>query len=105
MVFPSVAEGVKSANDSLTSGTRTVMPIDRHSARYSAVLSLSSRKDVSSARQVLNGIVGLEPRVLIGDQRVAVGVRLVEGVIGEGLDIVKESLAELAAVASCLGTH
>jgi hypothetical protein len=45
----SVPRGVKSLSESLTSGGSTLMPMRRHSARYSALLSLSSLTDVSSA--------------------------------------------------------
>ena len=45
----SVPTGEKSAFEELTSGGSTLMPIRRHSCRYSALLSLSSRTEVSSA--------------------------------------------------------
>ena len=51
------------------------------------------------AGQVLDRVVGLQPGRLVGDEAVAVGVRLVEGVVGEGLDDVEEGGAELLAVA------
>ena len=50
-------------------------------------------------RHVLDRVVRLEPRRLVGDEPVAVGVRLVERVVGEGLDDVEELRAELLAVA------
>ena len=52
--------------------------------------------------QVLDRVVGLEPGRLVGDQAVAVGVALVEGVVGEGLDDVEQLVAELPAVAGGL---
>jgi hypothetical protein len=45
----SVPTGVKFAADSFTSGGSTLMPSRRHSLRYRADLSLSSRTLVSSA--------------------------------------------------------
>ena len=45
----SVPTAAKFATDSLTSGGSTLMPIRRHSPRYSADLSLSSRTLVSTA--------------------------------------------------------
>ncbi len=45
----SVPTAVKLATDSLTSGGSTLMPMRRHSFRYSADLSLSSRTLVSTA--------------------------------------------------------
>ena len=44
-------------------------------------------------------MVGLQPGRLVGDQAVAVRVRLVEGVVGEGLDDVEEGGADGLAVA------
>jgi len=43
-------------------------------------------------------MVDLEPGGLVGDEAVAVGVRLVEGVVGEGLDDVEQLSAQLVAV-------
>ena len=43
----SLPTAVKLADDELTSGASTVMPMCRHSPRYSADLSLSSRTLVS----------------------------------------------------------
>ena len=45
------------------------------------------------------GIVRLEPGRLVGDEPVAVGVGLVERVVGERLDDVEQLRAELLAVA------
>ena len=45
----SVPTAANVATDSLTSGGSTLMPIRRHSLRYSADLSLSSATEVSSA--------------------------------------------------------
>ena len=45
----SLPTGANVATDSLTSGGSTLMPIRRHSFRYSADLSLSSATEVSSA--------------------------------------------------------
>ena len=45
----------KSANDSLTSGGRSLMPISRHSAMYSAILVLLSSTDESSAAMYWRG--------------------------------------------------
>ena len=42
------------------------------------------------AGQVLDGVVGFEPCRLVGDETVAIGVGLVEGVVSEGLDDVEE---------------
>ena len=53
--------------------------------------------------QVLDGMVRLQPGRLIGDETVAVGVGLVEGVVGEGLDDVEKLGAEGLVVA--LGGH
>ncbi|CAB4329920.1 unannotated protein [freshwater metagenome] len=41
--------GVYSESDSFTSGAKTLMPLRRHSFRYKALLSLSSRTLVRSA--------------------------------------------------------
>ena len=56
------------------------------------------------AGQVLDRVVGLQPGGLIGDEPVAVGVGLVEGVVGEGLDDVEEGRAERLAVAGGYAT-
>ena len=45
----SLPTGVNMASDAFTSGGSTVMPIRRHSFRYSALLSLSPETEVSSA--------------------------------------------------------
>ena len=50
-------------------------------------------------RHVLDRVVRLEPRRLVGHEAVAVGVGLVEGVVGERLDDVEELRAQLLAVA------
>ncbi len=49
--------------------------------------------------QVLDGVVRLQPGRLVGDEAVAVGVGLVEGVVGERLDDVEQLLAERLVVA------
>ena len=51
------------------------------------------------AGHVLDRVVGLQVRGLVGDQPVAVRVALVEGVVGEGLDDVEELRADVRAVA------
>ena len=52
---PVLRSGANSASERLTSGTSTSMPMDRHSARYTAVLSLSSFTEVSSADMYSTG--------------------------------------------------
>ncbi len=52
--------------------------------------------------EVGHRVMGLEPRRLVADEPVAVGVRLVEGVVGERLDDVEELLAQVLAVAGVL---
>ena len=49
--------------------------------------------------QVLDGVVGLQPGRLVGDQAVAEGVRLAEGVVGERLDDVEQLCCPVGAVA------
>jgi hypothetical protein len=51
----SAPTAVKFAADEFTSGGSTVMPMWRHSPRYSADLSLSSLTDVSSAAMYSTG--------------------------------------------------
>ncbi len=52
---PRFRSGANSATDRLTSGTRTSMPMVRHSARYTAVLSLLSFTEVRSAAMYSTG--------------------------------------------------
>ena len=47
--------GVNSAAERLTSGTSTSIPMERHSARYTAVLSLLSFTEVSRAAMYSTG--------------------------------------------------
>jgi hypothetical protein len=55
--FPSstLRSGANSATERFTSGTSTSMPMERHSARYTAVLSLLSLTDVSNADMYSTG--------------------------------------------------
>src|ERR1700728_3596195 len=55
----SVPTGVKVAADALTSGGSTLIPIRRHSLRYSADLSLSPATEVSSAAMYSAGKLAL----------------------------------------------
>ena len=48
--------------------------------------------------QVLDRIVRLQPGGLVGDESVAVGVGLVERVVGERLDLLEKRVAELLAI-------
>ncbi len=52
---PSEKSAANSDSDRLTSGTRTSMPRERHSARYTAVLSLLSFTEVSSDARYSTG--------------------------------------------------
>src|ERR1039458_5300834 len=54
------------------------------------------------ASHVLDGVIGLEPGRPVGDQTVAEGMALAEGVVGERLDDVEEGGADGAAVAGAL---
>src|SRR6266704_65622 len=70
--------GANVATDSLTSGGSTLMPIRRHSLRYSADLSLSSATEVSSAAEQVRlservagqDLGGLLHLLLVDDQAV-----------------------------------
>ncbi len=88
-------------DDTLTSGTSTGMPIERHSARYIGGLVLVVLDRGQQAGQVLHRVVRLEPRRLVADEAVTVRVRLVEGVVGERLDHVEQLVAELARRSPC----
>ena len=91
--------GANSATERFTSGTSDV---DAHRAALGQVdrrLVLVVLHRGQQGRHVLDRVVRLEPGRLVGHQAVAVGVRLVEGVVGEGLDDVEELRAQLLAVA------
>ena len=69
-------------SERLTSGGRISIPISSHRATKNGTLSFVSMTDEISAAMYSARVVGLQPRRPVGDQRVAGGVRLVEGVVG-----------------------
>ena len=81
--------------DRLTSGVQH-LDAQRHaqSARYTAALSRLLFTLRQQAGEVLDRIVRLEVRRLVGDEAVPERVALVERVVGELLDDVEQLLAE-----------
>ena len=91
--------GANSATERLTSGTSTSIPMRAALGEVDRRLVLVVLDRGQQRRHVLDRVVRLEPGRLVGHQPVAVGVRLVERVVGERLDDVEELRAELLAVA------
>ena len=91
MALPvAVTIGVKLASETCTLGGTTGMFISRHSEMYLTTFSGFEVSDGEERGHELDGIVGLEPRGVIGEQRVGGGVGLVEAVSGELLHQVED---------------
>ena len=73
--------------DSFTSGGSTSSPSSRASLMYCTTLSVLPISEREQRRHELGRVVRLEPRGLVGQDRVRHRVRLVEAVAAEGLDL------------------